>query len=278
MIKSILVPTDGSSSSNLALEYGLSLAAKFQARVTGVYVVDIRLLEGPFFSDISGALGFTPYQNFLPKIQKILEDKAQTILDGFAARCTGAHFEPRVKRYTGIVSNVIAEEGKKVDIIVIAQRGEHAKWSTGLLGSTTESVVRKATKPVLVTPPTFRELKRVLVAYDGSAGANKALKVACELGLDLSLELDVLIVSHDMTWADSAREEVTEFIEPYRLPVDVAVREGKAEEEIVAFSQERGSDLVIMGAYGHSRIREFVLGSTTAMVIRTSGIPVLLTR
>ncbi|HJP17393.1 MAG TPA: universal stress protein, partial [Nitrospinota bacterium] len=65
MIKSILVPTDGSPNSKIALEYGLYLASKFEAEITGLNIVDIRALEGPFFSDISGALGFTPYQNYV---------------------------------------------------------------------------------------------------------------------------------------------------------------------------------------------------------------------
>jgi len=68
MIKSILLPTDGSANSNVALEYGLYLASKFEAKITGLNIVDIKALEGPFISDVSGALGFSPYQNHLQKI------------------------------------------------------------------------------------------------------------------------------------------------------------------------------------------------------------------
>ena len=75
MIKSILIPTDGSPNSITALDYGIYLSGIFQAEITGINVVDIRALEGPFLSDISGSLGFTPYQNYLPRFQTILEER-----------------------------------------------------------------------------------------------------------------------------------------------------------------------------------------------------------
>ena len=85
MIKSILIPTDGSANSKVALEYGMLLAERFGAQITGLHVVDDRDLEGPLLSDIAGSLGFTPYQNYLPKFRKILEDRGDFILGGTTA-------------------------------------------------------------------------------------------------------------------------------------------------------------------------------------------------
>ena len=84
--QSILIPTDGSAYSKVALEYGIYLAEKFRAKITGLHVVDDRDLEGPLLSDIAGSLGFTPYQNHLPKFRKILEDCGDLILDGVPQR------------------------------------------------------------------------------------------------------------------------------------------------------------------------------------------------
>ncbi len=87
MIKRILIPTDGSPNSTTALEYGVALAAYFDAEIAGLHVIDIRALEGPFLSDISGSLGFSPIQNYLPRFQQILDDRADTILDILKNRC-----------------------------------------------------------------------------------------------------------------------------------------------------------------------------------------------
>ncbi|MCP4634838.1 MAG: universal stress protein, partial [candidate division Zixibacteria bacterium] len=123
MIKSILIPTDGSVNSTIALDYGIHIAGLFKAEITGLNVVDIRSLEGPFLSDISGSLGFSPFQNFLPKFQKTLEDRGDMILEAFEQHCQSHSITPTVKRQTGIISNIISDEAKRSDLVIVAQRG-----------------------------------------------------------------------------------------------------------------------------------------------------------
>lgn len=278
MIKSILIPTDGSPNSKTALEYVIYLATEFNAEITGLNVVDIRALEGPFFSDISGSLGFIPYHNYLPKYQQILEERADTIIDAFKKVCEGKGLHPKTKRHTGIVSNIIADEAKKVDLVIIAQRGEHAQWSSGLMGSTTESVVRKSPRPVLVTPQQFRPFNKALLAYDGSAGSDKAIKLACEFVFAMKISLKVIVVNNDEERGREISAEAEAFIGPYHLESEVVLLRGEAHEEIIHFAKKNAIDLIIMGAFGHSRIRELLIGGTTAYIMRTSNIPVLLSR
>ncbi len=278
MIKSILIPTDGSPNSKIALEYGIYLAKQFNAGITGLNVVDIRALEGPFFSDISGSLGFIPYQNYLPKYQQILEERADMIIEDFKKTCEEMSLQPKTKRLTGIISNIIADEAKKVDLVILAQRGEHAQWSSGLMGSTTESVVRKSPRPVLITPQQFRPFARVLLAYDGSAESNKAIKLACEFVYSTKMALQVVVVTHNEERGREISQEAEEFIGPYHLTAEVTLLKGEAYEEILRFAEQHAIDIIIMGAFGHSRIRELFVGGTTAYIMRKSQIPVLLSR
>ncbi len=278
MIKSILIPTDGSENSGIALAYGIYLAKQFHAEIIGLNVIDIRALEGPFFSDISGSLGFIPYQNYLPKYQSILEERAKIILETFRKTCEENGLCCKTRQATGIIPNIIAEEGKKVDIIIMAQRGEHAQWSSGLLGSTTESVVRKSLRPVLVTPDVFRPFTAVLAPYDGSSESNKALKLACEFVFLLKLPLRVLVVSNNEEKGCEIAREADEFVGPYQLEVKVELKKGEAHEEILRYAEEHAIDIIVMGAFGHTRVRELLLGGTTAYIVRKSPIPVLLYR
>jgi len=278
MIKSILVPTDGSPNSKIALEYGLYLASKFEAEITGLNIVDIRALEGPFFSDISGALGFTPYQNYVQKIQEILEERGNIILNDFKKLCEEKSIHPKIKRLSGIIPNIIAEEAKKVDLIVMAQRGEHAQWSSGLLGSTTESVVRKSPRPVLVTSKAFHPIKTVLHACDGSSESNKALKQACELVYSMKLKLHVIIVANNEEKGRKILTETEEFVAPYHLDARIEWIKGESAEEILKYAENNNVNLIVMGTFGHSRIHELILGGTIAYVIRKSTLPVLLNR
>lgn len=278
MIKSILIPTDGSEYSKVALEYGIYLAEKFGAKVTGLHVLDLRDLEGPLFSDIAGSLGFTPYQNYLAKFQKILEDRGDLILETFRNSCQEQSIRPDLKRLSGVVPSIIAEEAKKVDLVIIAQRGEHERWASGLLGSTTESVVRKSPRPVLVTPGAFRELGNILVAYDGSVESNKALKTACELFAFSDTGLKSVVVTSDEKRREALTEEIEAFVSPYQVDVDIECLKGEASKEILRYAQDNRIDLIVMGAFGHSRIHDLILGGTTAYIIRNTTLPVLLNR
>jgi nucleotide-binding universal stress UspA family protein len=278
MIKSVLVPTDGSAYSEVALQYGIYLAERFGAKITGLHVLDDRDLEGPLLSDIAGSLGFTPYQNYLPKFRKILEDRGDLILETFRSACERNSIRPKLKRVSGTVPGIIAEEAKKVDLVIIAQRGEHERWSSGLLGSTTESVVRRSPRPVLVTPASFREFGNVLVAYDGSGESNQALKTTCETFVFSDTKLKAVIVTGDTNRCEALIQEIEAFVSPYEMDVDIECLRGEASKEILRYAEENRIDLITMGAFGHSRIHDLILGGTTAYIIRNTTLPVLLTR
>jgi len=278
MIKSVLLPTDGSAYSAVALEYGIYLAEKFGAQITGLHVVDDRDLEGPLLSDIAGSLGFTPYQNYLPKFRKILEDRGDLILEDFRNACEQKSIRQKVKRVSGTVARRIAEEAKKVDLVIIAQRGEHERWSSGLLGSTTESVVRRSPRPVLVTPASFREFENVLVAYDGSVESNQALKTTCETFALSETSLKAVIVTGDPMKCEALTQEIEAFVSPYEMDVDIECLRGEASKEILGHAEAERIDLIVMGAFGHSRLHDFILGGTTAYILRNATLPVLLNR
>ena len=194
--KKILIPTDGSDYGNIAIEYGIYIAGRLNAQLTALHVMDIRLLQAPVFTDISGSVGLPPYQEFLPMLQGSLDERAETILRAFKTKCEEAGLDPEIKKAVGVIDETIIEEGKSADWILLAQRGEHFHLGGGsILGSTAESVVRKSGKPVIVTPKTFREIESMGLAYDGSGPADHALKLAVELSETASWPLTIIIIT-----------------------------------------------------------------------------------
>ena len=278
MIKRILIPTDGSPNSSIALEYGFSLASFFKAEIVGLNVVDIRSLEGPLLSDISGSLGFSPIQNYLPRFQQILDDRSDTILELFRTSCFEKGVSAKTKKMTGIIANIIADEARKADLVVISQHGEHEQWSSGLLGSTTESVVRKSPIPVLVTPGTYRQFHNILVAYDGSIESSNALKCACVFFGKNCQNIKIVYIAQDEEKGRVLASEISEIVNPYSLVYEGVWLQGEAAKEILSFAQRTAMDIIVMGAFGHGRLHDLILGSTAAYVIRNSTIPILLHR
>jgi len=278
MIKSILIATDGSANSIVATQYGCCLAKLFGAAVCGLNVVDIRALEGPLMSDISGALGFEPFQSYLPQFEQILQQRADSVLEDFQKLCAEHGITAEVKRLTGVVPSVIAEEAKRVDLVVIAQHGEHAQWSSGLLGSTAQTVTRKSPRPVVIAPGEYHDIKKVLIAYDGGIESTRALKVACETFAHLACTLEVVCVTDDDTQAGMLAAEVRDYVGHHGIEVAINRLSGDAPKAILKYAGDQSFDMIVMGAFGHSRLHDLILGGTTAYMIRETTIPIMLIR
>jgi nucleotide-binding universal stress UspA family protein len=280
MVKNILIPIDGSDYGKTAVTYGIYIARKLNAQLTGLHVVDVRLMQGPVFTDISGSIGLPPYQEFLPAIESSLDAKAESILKEFREQCEAAGIHPETKKITGVIDETIIEEGRKCcDWILLAQRGEHFHIGSGaILGSTAQSVVRRSGKPVLVTPEHFREINRMALAYDGSAPAQNALNLAADLSARAVWQLSVVIITDDQALGAELSEKVEAFLKTRMVDSTILILKGKEDKELLKFIREGTVELLVMGAYGHNRLREVLVGSTTSAVIRKSPIPVLLTR
>lgn len=277
MIKKILIPQDGSAYGKSALDYSIWLSNKFGAALIGIHVVDVVSLEGPFLHDISGSLGFEPFLNFSTKMREALEARGKTILNAFEAACasTGAECETQIS--FGIVPNEICDKAKLADIVIMGRRGVNAQFEYGLLGSTTESVLRRSPKPVLIVPDEFREPKSPLLAYDGSPNASRAMHSAAEWAKTLNLPLTVLTVSATGE-EDSLLNDAKSYLKPYGLQTSFVHKKGDPPIEIEKYYKENGHDLLFMGTSHHSRLVEMVLGSTTEHVMRMVEGPFFLER
>ncbi len=279
MIRNILIPTDGSEPGKVALEYALYIARKLGTSLTGLHVVDIRLLQAPVFSDISGSVGLPPYQEFLPAVEGGLDARAETILAAFQQRCGEAGVPATARKVMGVIDESIIEAGREADGILLARRGEHFHLgSGGILGSTAEAVVRKAGKPVIVTPDAFREIESMALAYDGSAPARHALSIAAFLSGAAGWPLTVVLITDNQTLAAERMKQVEEALADAKIDAQTIVLPGKEDKALLRFIQEGAVELMVMGAYGQGRLRELFVGSTTSAIIRKSPIPVLLTR
>jgi len=278
MLKSFLVSVDGSEYSTGAVGYAAALARMKVARLTLLSVIDIVSLEGPFLADLSVSIGITPFLDFQDKVRAAMEEKADLVVASHAASLKEQGFECVTKVETGVISRVICQEAMEHDAVIIGRRGEHASWRGLLLGSVVEEVVRGCAKPVLVTPREVTTLSRILVAYDGSRIANRALGVAAGLAVDLGLPIVVVSVSSDESAGGSLLREAESLLQPHGLDVRKVLEKGPAVDAILAAAEREKCDLIVMGAYGHSRVRELLLGSTTDGILRKARVPVLLFR
>ncbi len=280
MIKNILVCMDGSAHGDVAREYSLYLARRLDARLEGLHVLDSRTLEGPLMADISGWVGAQPFAAQLQQFRELLQQKGETILQAFAARCQAEDLTAESRLRMGHPAREILEQETRTELLVLGRQGEHAAWLGDSPGSTAERVARSSVKPCLVTPGAFHPIDKLLVAFDGSAHGSKAVHVAAELALALDVPLSVLTVvtDKDSDAAHRIAQEGAEMARAHRCRTNHLVASGRPDEAILSTAREQDFSLIVGGAYGHSRIRSMILGSTTHHLIAKSDLPVLIVR
>jgi len=281
-MKRVLLCSDGSAYSQVCCEYAAWLAGRTACRFEILYVTDLRQFEVPMIADLSGSLGVQPYQAILGKLQELEQEKAKVVLQEaarfFAERVPSA--EVTTTHRTGFLVDCFSDFEKDADLVMLGKRGENANFATEHLGSTMERVVRASKKPCLVTSRAFKPVERVLLAYDGGKSGRRALEFLENDDTLRGLEVHVVIVAareaEDAALA-TLREAEERLTEAGFRPV-CQMMHGIPEDEIADYIEAKAIHLIIMGAYGHSRIRHLVIGSTTAEMMRQCRVPVLLFR
>lgn len=276
MIKHILVATDGSDQARLGVEYAVALAKRSSAVLHGLYVVDVKMLEGPYLRDITASLGQEPYMNHQGALTRILEERGESALEDVQALAEEAGVTCKTETTTGIVATTIVNKGELCDLVVIGRAGEHSDWLENVLGSTTESVARRSHQPVIVTGHAEPGFGNLLCAYDGSENARAALHIAADLAREWDAKLTVFTAGQSK--AEKVQQEAKDFLHPHELNVDYVVDDKDAEDAIIDYAKDNPIDLIIIGAYGHSVVREMLLGSTTTHILNHTPCPVLLAR
>ncbi|MHC4307290.1 MAG: universal stress protein [Planctomycetota bacterium] len=279
MFKTILVPIDSSDTSLVAVDYAIDLSRSFNSEVEGISIIDIKKLAGPFMRDLGTSIGgMVPYGDFQQNLRKFMEDTARAALDELEGKCNSAGIPCTRTMKEGVVSKEIFESAKRCDMIAMGMSGEHAFWRDAFLGSNLESVVRQTHKPVLVTPEKYKKITKILVAYDASSFSTKALTAGADIAEQMKLPLTVVTVSDDEKAGKEILSQADENLKDSKIKYDKVLKDGETVSAILDFCKEGHYDLLVMGAYGHSKIRELILGNTTVQIMRKVNCAALLCR
>src|SRR5436309_7575095 len=217
MIKNILIPLDGSEHSKAALEYGIWMAEKFGGTLLGQHIIDTISIEGTFFHDISGSLGFEPYLDFSTKMREALEERGKVILEDFAQQCRQKGIRHETFLDLGIIPNEICERSKVADLVVIGHRGVNEEFSTGLLGTTAQRSSHKCPRPIFVSTQKHKTIDRPVVAHDGSQRASSAMESAAEFCSVLHLPLTVLTIAKEEKLGENVLRQAKSYMSSYAI-------------------------------------------------------------
>lgn len=284
-MKNILACIDGSSYGQVCTQYAVWLSKLLDAKVTALYVSELWQYETPLIADFGGTLGTQPYLGLTAQLKEIENSKAQVIGDYVKKQFAEAGIPGNVEfeHRSGLLVDCIDEfenQRNNIDFIVLGKRGENANFAKGQLGSNMERVIRASRLPCFVANRKFIDQKKILLAYDGSASATKALNWLSKTLAFPQCEIHVVSVAKQGAEAEASKiliEAESMFQGTDKKPV-CQVLSGAPGEAIEQYVIANEITALLMGAYGHSRIRRFIIGSTTSELVRRCLVPVVMFR
>lgn len=281
MSKKIFALVDGSAYSESVCHYIAWIARRIDASVELFHVLGRRESGS---EDLSGSLRLgarSQIMNELAELDaqraKLAQAQGRAILEDAQAIISAdgiADVHPHLR--IGDIVETVSELEAGADLIVIGKRGEAADFAKGHLGSNLERIVRAATKPVFVANRSYQPIEKVLIAYDGGVSAMKAVDYVARNPLFAGLACEVVTVGSPAPALQKGLEDARATLAAAGHAAEIRVVQGTPEKALAELIESEGHDLLVMGAYGHSRIRSMIIGSTTTAMIRTCKVPVVL--
>jgi nucleotide-binding universal stress UspA family protein len=282
MIRSIILALAESPYNASAKNYAFWLAKKEGSHVHALAVVDITAFEIPVLNSMDGMMPAMATPSFVEgrALTNELIASAQERLDIFAGQCAekGISYSSDIK--TGIPEDVISTMATAHDIVVISRSGYRHIQSPNDVDAAVAPIIRNSVRPVLVAGSEFKEegdIHKILVAFDGSMHAARALTVAADLAARPGVQCDLVTVASSEEQGQEVLSPAEDFLYHHGI---VAHKEillsARPSEEICRLAASGGADLLVIGAYGHNQIREAIFGSTTARILANCGINVVL--
>jgi nucleotide-binding universal stress UspA family protein len=274
MIKDIVVNLSVGKGANPAADYAISVATEFEAHLAGLaFVYD------PAFP-VSGA-GYIP-----PEVIETQEREsaaaAKTTSDRFLAAAKRAGVTAEALTLSASFAGVGDQFGRIARRYDLAIVGQAEQGSSAVADVIIQAALFDTGRPVIVVPYIQKaplKLDRIIVCWDGSRAAARAIADAMPL-LERSRRVEVVIVSNERGKQDEIEgADMGAHLARHGLNVEVkrtVLGDLDVADVILSHAADTGSDFIVMGGYGHSRLREFVLGGVTRTILRSMTAPVLM--
>jgi nucleotide-binding universal stress UspA family protein len=273
MLKDVVVNVSGRAPQGYAAEYAVSVAAMF-----GAHVVGISFLYEPVIPD--GTLGGVPID--LIELQREENSKAAKDAVGrfeAAVKQAGVSAETRILDATfGGAATLFAQIARRFDLAVVGQAQREHGASDDLM---IEGALFESGRPLVVVPYIQRRgltLERVLLCWDGGRTAARAIGDAMPF-LERAKAVDIVMIAEERKNDEITGATMSEHLARHGVAAqakrlargDIAI-----EDVILSYAADSGADFMVMGGYGHSRLREFILGGVTRGILASMTVPVLM--
>jgi nucleotide-binding universal stress UspA family protein len=281
----ILACIDGSKLSEAVCDYAAWITQRVDAPLQLLHTIDHHH-EKAETADLSGNFGIDGHDHLLKEMtdheqqsgklriqqgKELLKTAKQRVIqDGITDPTTSL-------QHGGLIESLIELE-ENIRGLVIGVRGKVHENQSDKIGAKLESLIRSLHRPILVVNGEFNTPQNIMIAYDGSEAAEKAVDMVATSPLYKGLTCHLVCAGKKAT-ADNLLEKAAQKLSTGGDKEIITARlKGKAEQELCQYQDSHNIDMTIMGAFSHTRIHDLLLGSFTVKMLVNTKRPLLLLR
>ncbi|WP_428026471.1 universal stress protein [Arcobacter sp.] len=276
--KKVLICIDDSSFCKAACDYGVYISKLLNLPLLLLNVIDHQHISKKV--DLSGSIGLGSRENLLEELtveeqqeSKELIKNGKNLLKTFTeyVKNQGIQNHFSLQRHGNFEENLEDLE-KETHLAIIG----FDKTSSN--HKNIEDIIRALNIPILLVNAEFTSIKSILMAYDGSDFANKAINIATKEPIFPNMARHIVNVNKDKDSSQKLLKEAKNLFAKANFEVQTASLEGDKIDEILKYQEENSIDIVAMGAYSHNRLKSVIFGSFTSKMLEKSKKPLLLFR
>lgn len=276
-LRSILVGLDGSPQSEAATELGIDWIRHSNGLLVGIGIIDAAAICSAKAVPV-GAIHFKEKADQARLHQA--SRQVEGFLDHFSKRCVSAGVSCKLLEEFGPPREGLLLEAQRYDLLLLGNRDRPTSTSETAEppGRTLHAILKDAPRPVVAVPEDPRRGDSVLIGYDGSLQAARALYAFWAAGIGHSQKIRIVSIAREHTEAAKCAERAVEFLAFHDIRAESTPIASTAHPAEVLLDAERRfeASLVVMGAYGKPTLKEFFVGSVTRRILKEAGAPLFL--
>lgn len=282
----ILAYIDASRYAQSNCDYAAWAATTLDVPVELVHVIEKPSSDPTIAADRSGRLGIDSRESLLRELvaldeqrNKLEQESGRHLVEEATAYVRNAGVqEVTTSLVHGELVDHLRDHEREARILVMGKRGEGENQAEEHLGTNLERVIRASHRPILIASQAFRPVRRFLFAFDGGPSAGNAMHRLVNSPLLRYAQGTLITVGEQSTQNGERLDDAASRLRAAGYTIDTEIRNGEADEVIPDMINNEDFDLLVMGAYGHSRIRTLLIGSTTTHLLRTSTKAIIVVR
>lgn len=280
----VLACIDGSTYSEAVVDYAAWVSRTVENPLKLLHNIEHRHIP---VTDLSGNIGLGTRESLLEeyteleaKASRLLMEQGNHMLDLALERSIQQRaFKPTSIQRHGTLADSLIDMEDEIRVLVMGVRGEDHENRQDQIGAQLETVIRAMHRPVLVVNRPFTAPpQRIMLAYDGNDASHKGIDWIATSPLYRGMCCHIVHVTKDGKVDNAQLQAAADKLTAAGLEAITANLQGNVDEALHRYQQEQQIDMTVMGAFGHSRLRELLFGSVTVKILGSAQVPLLLLR